>query len=81
MSRLKCIYTGDQPIEDDFEVIEKIIEEAHAFSSFLPVIMAWGVDSVLPVVKPTEINDYTGILKKSGDKREAQIIKNYDRLV
>ena len=81
MSKLKCIYTGDTPIEDDCEVIETMIEEAHNFSTYLPVILAWGVDTVLPVVKPAEIAEYTGILKKPGDKREAQVIKNYDRLV
>ena len=39
-----------------------------------------GIDALLPKVTELEMETYESILKKPGDKREGQLIANYDRV-
>ena len=42
--------------------------------------MSIGVANVLPKVTKDEMEELAGVLKKAGDKREGQILANYDRV-
>ena len=42
--------------------------------------MSIGVATVLPKVTQDEMEELAGVLKKAGDKREGQILANYDRV-
>ena len=39
-----------------------------------------GIDALLPKVTELEMETYEAILKKPGDKREGQLLANFDRV-
>jgi hypothetical protein len=47
---------------------------------YLPVVLSMGIDALLPKVTELEMETYESILKKPGDKREGQLLANYDRV-
>ena len=62
---------------------EKVIKDfwfIFTFVKFLPVILAIGETSVLPEVLDEEVAALEGVLKRQKDRKEAQIIANYDRV-
>ena len=42
-------------------------------------MLSYGVDTLLDIVTYEELESYENFLKKPGNKREGQIIANYDR--
>ena len=62
---------------------EKVIKDCwfiFTFVKFLPVLLAIGETSVLPEVLDEEVAALEGVLKRQKDRKEAQIIANYDRV-
>ena len=57
-----------------------MFSNAKELSSFKPVLFAMGVRSILPIVTDEEVQDLSEVLKKPGDRREAQVVECYRRL-
>ena len=53
---------------------------ARDLHKYKPVLLGLALSSMLEEVTDEQIADYEGILKQSGDDRQAQLLKNYDAL-
>ena len=49
-------------------------------SSLKPVLFAMGIRCILPIVTDEEVQELSEVLKKPGDRREAQVMECYRRL-
>ena len=82
MSKMKFNFTGKTPLQhpEEILVIDDMLEAALKLYEYLPVVLSWGVDAVLPKVTPTEVAGLDDVLLKKKDRREGQLIRNYDRM-
>ena len=83
-SKVKLIYTDQTPMmhAEETELIEEMFENAKKLFEYLPVLYSLGVAAILPLVPPsyTMSEEMEDVLRVPGDKREAQLLYQYDNI-
>ena len=84
-SKMKFLYTGETPMQhpDDNDLIAEILEDlAPKLHGYLPVLYRLAILAILPVVPRSyyESEELEDVLAKSGDKREGQLLFQYDNI-
>ena len=84
-SKMKFLYTGETPMQhpDDNDLIAEILEElAPQLHIYLPVLYRLAILAILPVVPRSyyESEEMEDVLAKAGDKREGQLLYQYDNI-
>ena len=73
--------TGEEPLQhdDQMEIVQRILKNATKLYQFLPITLGLGVSAVMPRITSQELRDLSSVLKKPGDDRQGQLVRNYDR--
>ena len=84
-SKMKFLYTGETPMQhpDDTDLIAEILGElAPQLHIYLPVLYRLAILAILPVVPRSyyESEELEDVLAKPGDKREGQLLYQYDNI-
>ena len=79
-SKIYFIYTGPVQLEHDDEVsiIDKLMEDAEKLHQYLPIVLSVGIRTLLTKVTKQEMHEIADVLSDPNDKRQAQIIQQYD---
>ena len=57
-----------------------ILAQHNPSFQFKPILLSLGIDVLLPKVSNPEMEALDSVLKTPGDKREGQVLANYDRV-
>ena len=80
-SKVKFLYSGSTPLDDDPEIIEELLNDSLALHEFLPNLLSFGVLDVMPSVPKDYYQiELAGVTATPNEKRESQIIYQYDNL-
>jgi hypothetical protein len=79
-NKMYFIYTGQTPLEhpDELELIDQMLDDAVKLHEYLPVLLSMGLDAFLPRITQVQLTDISDVLANPKDKRQGQIILQYD---
>ena len=80
-TKVQFLYSGSEPLAHEKlrKMVDNVLKTAKELHQFKPVLLALGVQAVLPVVPDEELDKINHLLKKTPRDREGQVIYNYDR--
>ena len=81
-SKVIFLATGSQPLQHKkkLQLCQEMENLARELYSYLPVLAGLGLSSMLKKVTDEETELYDGLLRTDRDDREAQVIRNFDRV-
>ena len=62
------------------ELTNEMEEAARKLFKYKPVLLGLGLSTMLEKITDTQRVEYNGLLRVSGDERQAQVLVDYDRL-
>ena len=81
-SKVIFLASGSTPLQhkNKLQLCQEMENLARELHTYLPVLAALGLSTMLQKVTDEETEVYDGILRTDRDDREAQVILNYDRV-
>ena len=82
VNKLYFIFTGQTPLEhpEEMQLIDEMLEDSLKLHEYLPVLYGMGLDALLPRITQAQLADISDVLNNPKDKREGQIILQYDNI-
>ena len=72
-------FSLSNPVHWHWTLLSNVVSRLIVCLQFLPDLLSLGVDTLLAKVTSLEMEDLAAVLKKPDDKRDGQVVAQYDR--